>query len=104
MEDSYRIFNEISDEVVEGLPPSIVRNTNSTDLKNKVEKISHDIIGHYSKFTGPFGEKPLCYADWTASGRSVNSIENYVFENVMTQYGNTHTTTSITGNFISFNI
>ena len=37
------------------------------------------------------------YVDWTASGKCVKKLETYVSENVMTLYGNTHTTTSITG-------
>ena len=37
------------------------------------------------------------YADWIASGRNLSNIEKYIEENVMKFYGNTHTTTSITG-------
>ena len=37
------------------------------------------------------------YVDWTASGKSVSKVESYIAENVIPLYGNTHTTTSITG-------
>ena len=71
--------------------------TQSTHFHDKLVKIRSDILGHYSKISTPFGDKPLCYVDWTASGRAVNKIESYLQSNVMTLYGNTHTSTSITG-------
>ena len=62
-----------------------------------VPLIRSDIIGADASFIGPFGEKPLIYCDWTASGRCLGSIERYIEKNVLPLYGNTHTTTSITG-------
>lgn len=62
-----------------------------------VPAIRSDIIGAEATFNGPFGEKPLVYCDWTASGRCLGSIERYLETNVLPLYGNTHTTTSITG-------
>ena len=44
-----------------------------------------------------FGARPLIYADYTASGRSLSFIEEYVAAHVLPTYGNTHTTTSKTG-------
>ena len=69
----------------------------SSNFHDKLVKIRSEILGHYSKVSTPFGEKPLCYVDWTASGRAINMIESYLQSNVMTLYGNTHTSTSITG-------
>ena len=71
--------------------------TQSSNFHNKLVQIRSEIVGHYSKISTPFGEKPLCYVDWTASGRAINKIESYLQSNVMTLYGNTHTSTSITG-------
>ena len=62
-----------------------------------VKALSNDIIGNYAPFEGPFGTKPIVYADWTASGRALSKIESYIQNNVMQYYGNTHTTISITG-------
>jgi len=39
----------------------------------------------------------VIYADWTASGKSFQFIEDYIASDVLTLYGNTHTSTSITG-------
>ena len=37
------------------------------------------------------------YADWTASGRALGAIERKIERDVLPFYGNTHTTTSVTG-------
>ncbi|CAM9968587.1 unnamed protein product, partial [Discosporangium mesarthrocarpum] len=59
--------------------------------------IRSNLIGRYAPFQTPYGTKPLVYADWTATGRPLAMIERYLVEDVMTMYGNTHTTTSVTG-------
>ncbi|PSN33000.1 hypothetical protein C0J52_19749 [Blattella germanica] len=38
----------------------------------------------------------VVYCDYTASGRSLQFIEDYILREVLPSYGNTHTTTSIT--------
>lgn len=38
----------------------------------------------------------VVYCDYTASGRSLQFIEDYILHEVLPCYGNTHTTTSIT--------
>ena len=45
----------------------------------------------------PFGVRPLVYADYTASGRALAFIEDYVREALLPTYGNTHTSTTKTG-------
>ena len=56
-----------------------------------------DLIGRFHPFLSPLGWKPTVYADWTASGKSLRFIEEYIATNVLESYGNTHTSTSITG-------
>ena len=65
-----------------------------TDL---IEHIRNSIIGDKHSITTPFGEKPLVYADYTASGRALSFIEDYIRDEVLPYYANTHTETSFTG-------
>ena len=43
---------------------------------------------------GPFGTRRVTYADYTASGRSLSFIEDYLREAVLPLYANTHTESS----------
>jgi len=45
----------------------------------------------------PFGMKRMTYADYTASGRSLKFIEEYLNRVIAPTYANTHTETSATG-------
>ena len=53
------------------------------DPKEKLaEYIRSNIIGGDATFLGPFGRKPIVYCDYTASGRSLKFIENFISEEV----------------------
>ena len=56
---------------------------------NFLSSVSDNIIGNYMQFSSPYGEKPLVYADWTASGRGLHQVENYILSNILPYYGNT---------------
>ena len=62
-----------------------------------IERIRQSVIGSRTPISTPFGEKPLIYADYTASGRSLGFIEDIIREQVLPYYANTHTETSFTG-------
>ena len=62
-----------------------------------IEKIRNGVIGANRAITTPFGEKPLVYADYTASGRALGFVEEAISEQVLPYYANTHTETSLTG-------
>ncbi len=62
-----------------------------------IEHIRRGIIGDDRAIEGPFGVRRVTYADYTASGRSLDFIENFIRREVMPLYANTHTETSITG-------
>lgn len=66
-------------------------------MNNLVEKIEASVIGSDQLFSTAFGQKPMIYADYTASGRSLNMIEDYLRNCVLPWYANTHTDTSFTG-------
>lgn len=55
------------------------------------------IIGVDERIRTPYGEMPLIYADWTASGRCFGPIEERIQREIMPLVANTHSETSTTG-------
>src|SRR5262245_64655651 len=55
------------------------------------------VIGDDTAVRTPFGLRRVTYADYTASGRSLAFIEDYLRDAVLPLYGNTHTESSGTG-------
>ncbi|MFN2287294.1 MAG: aminotransferase class V-fold PLP-dependent enzyme [Chromatocurvus sp.] len=62
-----------------------------------IQRIQRGVTGQYFPIRTPFGERPLVYADYTASGRSLDFIERAIREQVLPYYANTHTEASLTG-------
>ncbi len=62
-----------------------------------IELIRNSVIGDDHAVPGPFGPHRVTYADYTASGRALSFIEDYVHDVVLPLYANTHTESSGTG-------
>jgi hypothetical protein len=59
-----------------------------------VATIHDSVIGGDAVFSGPFGPRRMTYVDYTASGRSLSFIEDFVRARVLPMYGNTHSMAS----------
>ncbi len=66
-------------------------------MADLIETIRRAIIGSEDAVPGPFGPRRVTYADYTASGRSLSFIEDYIRDVVLPLYANTHTESSGTG-------
>jgi selenocysteine lyase/cysteine desulfurase len=65
-------------------------------MKIEWRQIRDEVIGRSATVLTPYGERLLSYADFTASGRGVVSVERYM-EHVLELYANTHTEDDTTG-------
>ena len=68
-----------------------------TSTEQLIDTIREAVIGRNELVEGPFGPRPVVYADYTASGRSLTFIEDYLRDVVLPFYANTHTESSGTG-------
>jgi len=62
----------------------------------RLDDLREEIIGIDSAIATPFGERPMVYCDYTASGRSLRFVERYL-QGLLQTYANTHTEDDVTG-------
>ncbi len=88
---------EASVESAELLDPFAALTPSSAQREALVELIRGSVIGDDTVLAGPFGPKRVVYADYTASGRSLRFLEEFIQREVLPLYANTHTESSATG-------
>jgi selenocysteine lyase/cysteine desulfurase len=62
-----------------------------------LDYIRAGVIGDDTVMDGPYGPRRVTYADYTASGRSLEFLEEFIRREVLPRYANTHTEASGTG-------
>lgn len=70
---------------------------NLRTARNTQSELAAGLVGKSAQVTGPFGTRPLIYADYVASGRALTQVEHFVMEEVLPYYANSHTEASFCG-------
>jgi len=71
-------------------------NTAMTPLETYFAYFRSGIVGIQQDFESPHGQQKIIYADWTASGRLYQPIEDKLLREVGPYVANTHTQTTVT--------
>jgi selenocysteine lyase/cysteine desulfurase len=72
-----------------------------SDLEKYFEPFREKIIGNDTTFESPYGTKRILYADWIASGRLYEPIEQKLQQQFGPYVANTHTETTLTGTLMT---
>ncbi|WP_051266714.1 aminotransferase class V-fold PLP-dependent enzyme [Nakamurella lactea] len=79
------------------MPALSLRSASPTDSVALLSRIRRGVIGDGDVVDGPYGPRRITFADYTASGRSLDFVEDFIRRQILPGYANTHTETSTTG-------
>jgi selenocysteine lyase/cysteine desulfurase len=70
-------------------------------LPNLIEALRGGLIGEDVQVPGPNGPNPMIYADYVASGRALSQVEEWVTNDILPYYANSHTEASFCGQMMT---
>ncbi|SEK21402.1 aminotransferase class V-fold PLP-dependent enzyme [Pacificibacter marinus] len=73
----------------------------SIETPDTIQDLQAGLIGDGTLIPGLFGDVPLVYADYVASGRALEQVEDYIRHDVLPFYANSHTEASYCGSFMT---
>ncbi len=79
------------------VPETMLPQTRAHPLESMFDRFRRNIIGIDQTFRSPYGEQPILYVDWTASGRLYGPIERKLQDTFGPYVGNTHSESNVTG-------
>lgn len=68
---------------------------------DRISMVRDSVIGDGAKIPGLFGDVTLTYADYVASGRALALVEDYIRDQVLPYYANSHTEASFCGSYMT---
>ncbi|CAB3401688.1 unnamed protein product [Caenorhabditis bovis] len=80
----------------ESVPDGPAREPQLSSSSELIRFLRSDEIGSEMSIRGPFGWRKIIYCDYTASARAFSTIENYIQQEVLPFYGNTHSSVTFT--------